>query len=225
MGRSGVIGLPAAGSLVKLAPVEDKLEIRVRGPGVTPGYWREPQLSAVAFDDEGYYRMGDAVRLLDQNHPTAGLAFDGRIAEDFKLASGTWVSVGPLRAELIATLSPIAQDVVIAGLDRDYAAALIVPDLKACARLLRKDDVGYSAAVAHEQIMSWIRTRLQEHARRNVAVTRCIRRAMLLPSAPALDEGEITDKGSINQHAVLRCRSELVAALYANVPRADVIAL
>ena len=99
MGRSGVIGLPAAGNLVKLAPVEDKLEIRVRGPGVTPGYWREPQLTAAAFDEEGYYRMGDAVRLLDEGDPTRGLVFDGRIAEDFKLANGTWVSVGPLRAD------------------------------------------------------------------------------------------------------------------------------
>jgi feruloyl-CoA synthase len=225
MGRSGVIGLPAAGNLVKLAPVEDKLEIRVRGPGVTPGYWREPQLSAIAFDEEGYYRLGDAVRLLDQNDPTRGLVFDGRIAEDFKLASGTWVSVGPLRAELIATLSPIAQDVIIAGLDREYVAALIVPDLKACAQFLQDDATGYAMAAADEQIMAWARVRLQEHAQRNGAVTRRICRAMLLPSAPSLDTGEITDKGSINQRAVLRCRGELVAALYETVPPAGVIAL
>ena len=99
MGRSGVIGLPAAGTLVKLAPVEDKLEIRVRGPAVTPGYWRQPDLTAQAFDDEGFYRLGDAVRLIDPADPTAGLRFDGRIGEDFKLANGTWVSVGPLRAD------------------------------------------------------------------------------------------------------------------------------
>jgi feruloyl-CoA synthase len=117
MGRSGAIGLPAAGTLVKLAPVEQKLEIRVRGPAVTPGYWRQPELNSLAFDSEGFYRLGDAVRPIDPGDPTRGLLFDGRIGEDFKLGNGTWVSVGPLRAELIAALSPLAQDVVIAGLD------------------------------------------------------------------------------------------------------------
>jgi feruloyl-CoA synthase len=225
MSRSGLIGLPAAGNLVKLARVEDKLEIRVRGPGVTPGYWRDPQLTAAAFDEEGYYRMGDAVRLLDENDPTRGLVFDGRIAEDFKLANGTWVSVGPLRAELIAALSPIAQDVVIAGLDRDYVAALIVPDLKACARLLQNEDLDYSEIATHEQLMALIREHLQRLAERNRAATRRVCKAMLLPSPPSLDQGEITDKGSINQRAVLRCRAELVAALYADASRADVIGL
>jgi feruloyl-CoA synthase len=223
MGRSGVIGLPAAGNLVKLAPVEDKLEIRVRGPGVTPGYWREPQLTAAAFDEEGYYRMGDAVRLLDEHDPTRGLVFDGRIAEDFKLASGTWVSVGPLRAELIAALAPIAQDVVIAGLNRDYVAALIVPDLRACARHVQREGIGYSEVAAHEEIVAWIRSRLQRHAERNPGATRRVRCAALLPSSPSLDEGEVTDKGSINQRAVLRCRAELVAALYAEIPSTVVI--
>jgi feruloyl-CoA synthase len=225
LGRSGVIGLPAAGNLVKLAPVEDKLQICVRGPGVTPGYWRQPQLTATAFDEEGYYRMGDAVRLLDPDDPTRGLVFDGRIAEDFKLANGTWVSVGPLRAELIAALSPIAQDVVIAGLDRDYVAALIVPDLKACARFLQNEDLDYSEVATHEQLLASIRDHLQRLAERNRAATRRVCKAMLLPSPPSLDQGEITDKGSINQHAVLRCRAELVAALYADASRANVIAL
>jgi feruloyl-CoA synthase len=223
MGRSGVIGLPAAGNLVKLAPVQDKLEMRVRGPGVMPGYWREPQLTHAAFDEEGYYRMGDAVRLLDEDDPTRGLVFDGRIAEDFKLASGTWVSVGPLRADLIAALSPIAQDVVLAGLDRDYVAALIVPDLKACGRLVQKEGMGHSELAAHDEIMDWIRLRLQQHAERNSGATRSIRRAALLPSSPSLDEGEVTDKGSINQRAVLRCRAKLVADLYADVPPPIVI--
>jgi feruloyl-CoA synthase len=223
MGRSGVIGLPAAGNLVKLAPVEDKLEIRVRGPGVTPGYWREPQLTQAAFDDEGYYRMGDAVRLLDEGDPTRGLVFDGRIAEDFKLANGTWVSVGPLRADLIAALAPIAQDVVIAGLDRDFVAALIVPDLKACAQLLKGEDLTHAELAAHAEIMDWIRLRLQQHAERNSGATRSIRRAVLLPSSPSLDAGEVTDKGSINQRSVLRCRAELVCDLYADMPPPTVI--
>ncbi|MGH8186821.1 MAG: feruloyl-CoA synthase, partial [Steroidobacteraceae bacterium] len=225
MGRSGVIGLPAAGNSVKLTPVEDKLEMRVRGPGVTPGYWREPQLTAAAFDEEGYYCMGDAVRLLDESDPTRGLVFDGRIAEDFKLANGTWVSVGPLRAEVIAALSPIAQEVVIAGVDRDCVGALIIPDLKACARLLGGEDCTWLQAAVHAQILAWVRVRLQEHAAGHRATTRRIGSAMLLPSAPSLDQGEITDKGSINQRAVLRCRADCVAALYAEVRPAQVVRL
>ena len=136
MGRSGVIGLPAAGTLVKLAAVEEKLEIRVRSPSVTTGYWRQPELTAQAFDEEGFFRLGDAVRLIDPAQPSRGLKFDGRIGEDFKLASGTWVSVGPLRAELIGALAPIAQDVVIAGLDADFVAILVIPDVDACAAML-----------------------------------------------------------------------------------------
>jgi feruloyl-CoA synthase len=166
------------------------------------------------FDEEGYYKMGDAVRLLDANDPTRGLVFDGRIAEDFKLASGTWFSVGPLRADLIAALSPIAQDVVIAGLDREHVAALIVPDLKACARHVRQEGIDYAEVAVHEEILAWIRSRLQRHAERNPGATRRVLRAALLPSSPSLDAGEITDKGSINQRAVLRQRAQLIDALY-----------
>ena len=223
MGRSGVIGLPAAGNLVKLAPVEEKLEIRVRSPSVTPGYWRQPELTAAAFDEEGFYRLGDAVRLIDASDPTRGLMFDGRIGEDFKLANGTWVSVGPLRAELIAALSPFAQDVVIAG--------------HRCGLCRRVDHSGCggvctcAGTAAHDlatkrslkcRLLKSGR-RLRAHALRNPASTRCVRRALLLPSPPSLDHGEITDKGSINQRAVLRYRAHLVAALYASVRVAHVM--
>jgi feruloyl-CoA synthase len=224
MGRSGVIGLPAKGSLVKLAPVEEKLEIRVRGPAVTPGYWRQPELTAAAFDDEGFYRLGDAVRLMDERDPTRGLVFDGRIGEDFKLSSGTWVSVGPLRADLIAALSPFAQDVIIAAPDADYVAALVVPDVAACARALHLSNTPSHEEIANNaDLLKQLQARLRTHALENVASTRCIRRALLLPSAPSLDRGEITDKGSINQRAVLRHRTHLVAALYAAVRAAHVI--
>ncbi len=215
MGRAGLIGLPAKGSLVKLAPVEEKLEIRVRSPSVTPGYWRQPDLTAAAFDEEGFYRLGDAVRLIDPNDPTRGLAFDGRIGEDFKLANGTWVSVGPLRAELIAALSPLAQDVVIAGLNADYVAALIIPDVAACTRLLGLTTPPAFDSLAHERtLLETLRAKLETFARQHPASTRCIRRAAVLPSPPSLDHGEITDKGSINQRAVLRHRGTLVADLY-----------
>lgn len=224
MGRSGAIGLPAKGSLVKLVRVEEKLEMRVRGPAVTPGYWRQAELTSAAFDDEGFYRLGDAVRLIDERDPTRGLVFDGRIGEDFKLSNGTWVSVGPLRADLIAALSPFAQDVVIAAPNADYVAALIIPDLAACARALQ-----VSATISHESMatdanfLKELQARLRAHACKNPATTRRIRRALLLPSAPSLDHGEITDKGSINQRAVLRHRVDLVAALYAPASAAHII--
>jgi feruloyl-CoA synthase len=224
MGRAGLIGLPAKGSLVKLAPVEEKLEIRVRSPSVTPGYWRQPELTAAAFDEEGFYRLGDAVRLLDPSDPTRGLAFDGRIGEDFKLANGTWVSVGPLRADLIAALSPLAQDVVIAGLNADYVAVLILPDVGACVRVLQLSQTpAWGTLACDPRFLELLKTKLDEHAMRNPASTRCARRALVLPSPPSLDHGEITDKGSINQRAVLRHRSELVAQLFAEQPAEFVI--
>lgn len=223
-GRAGLIGLPAKGNLVKLAPVAEKLELRVRGPNVTPGYWRQPELTAAAFDEEQFYRLGDAVRLLDDNEPARGLAFDGRIGEDFKLSNGTWVSVGPLRAELIAALSPMAQDVVIAGLNAEYLAILIIPDLRGCGQVLGSSETpAYDAVVANRDLLAAIQQRLSAHARQNPASTRCVCRALLLPMPPSLDKGEITDKGSINQRAVLSHRASCVDALYAAIPPPQVI--
>jgi len=223
MGRSGVIGLPAAGALVKLAPVEEKLEIRVCGPAVTPGYWRQPELTTQAFDSEGFYRLGDAVRLIDPEDPTRGLKFDGRIGEDFKLASGTWVSVGPLRAELIGILAPLAQDVVIAGLDADYVTALVIPDVNECAKLFALPVApDYTYLSGDPRMVAWLQGRLAAHARANPASSRCVRRALILPEAPSHDRGEITDKGSINQRAVLRRHVKCLAELYSTVPPAHV---
>jgi feruloyl-CoA synthase len=219
MGRAGVIGLPAAGTLVKLAPVSGKLEIRVRGRAVTPGYWRQPELTQLAFDEEGFYRLGDAVRLIEPTDPTIGLRFDGRIGEDFKLANGSWVSVGPLRAEIIAALAPLVQDVVIAGLDAEFVAAIIIPDLNACGTLMAQEATPSCAEVARDPgLIAWLRQKLAAHARANPASTRCVRRALWLPAPPSLDLGEITDKGSINQRAVLANHTALVAQLYADSP-------
>jgi len=224
MGRSGVIGLPAAGTLVKLAPVEEKLEIRVRSPSVTKGYWRQPELTAQAFDTEGFYRLGDAVRLIDPEHPTQGLKFDGRIGEDFKLGNGTWVSVGPLRAELIGALAPVAQDVVIAGLDADFVSVLVIPDVDACSKLLAcPGPVGRAELASDSRLLAWIQERLTAHARANPAATRGVRRACVLPVAPSLDRGEITDKGSINQRAVLRHHANLVSDLYSKARPAHIV--
>ena len=226
MGRSRVIGLPAAGATVKLVPVEEKLELRVKGPALTPGYWRQVDLTAAAFDSEGFYRLGDAVRLIDPEDPARGMLFDGRIGEDFKLRNGTWVSVGPLRAQLIERLAPLAQDVVIAGLDADFVAALVIPDVEACCRRLGVSDVPTRAALARDAtLVEALRAMLAEHARANPASSRCVRRASFLAAAPSLDRGEITDKGSVNQRAVLRHHAPQVDELYRDEPPAHVAAI
>jgi len=224
--RAGVIGLPAAGNVVKLAPVGDKLEMRARGDNVTPGYWRLPDLTVAAFDEEGYYKLGDAVKLIDVTDPTRGLRFDGRIAEDFKLATGTWVSVGPLRAELLMAFAPYLQDVVIAGLDRDYLSILMIPDVAACASAIQPDATcSYDVLAKNMQLRDLLRQRLAAHAKRHPASSTSVLRAMLLPSPPKMDIGEITDKGSINQRAVLKYRVECVETLYQDNPPEHVIAL
>ena len=191
--RAGTVGLPVDGVEMKLAPVNEKLEARFRGPHVSPGYWRAPELTQAAFDAEGYYRTGDAMRWLDPADPGQGLEFDGRLAEDFKLTTGTWVSVGPLRARIVAAGQPWVQDAVIAGHDRGEVCALVVPrpgsrpDLQ---RLL--DTLAASSAASSQRIA----------------------RAMLLEEPLSIDAGEITDKGTVNQRAVLGARADLVEVLY-----------
>ncbi len=225
--RAGIIGLPGPGTLVKLSPVSGKLEMRAKGPNVTPGYWRQPELTAKAFDEEGYYRLGDAVRLIDPARPQKGLIFDGRIAEDFKLATGTWVSVGPLRASLLAALSPLAFDVVIAGLNRDFLGLLIFPHLTACAAFLGKrlaiDAVDAAGMVADRRLICEFTSRLNLHANAHPASSTRVERAMLLEHPPLLDRGEITDKGSINQRAVLQHREIRDSRLVARRPAAAAV--
>ncbi len=213
MSRSGAIGLPVAGVELKLAPLEGKLEARLRGPSITPGYWRSDDLTAAAFDEEGFYRMGDAVRFADEDDPQKGLVFDGRIAEDFKLSTGTWVSVGPLRAAFISHFAPYVQDVVIAGRDRSHPTALILADALACAEL---------DAAAAKRVFS---ERLASLAAKATGSSNRIVAAMLLEEPPSLDANEMTDKGSINQRALLDNRRALVDELYADPPTARVIAL
>ena len=131
----GVVGIPNPGVVVKLVPNGEKLEARLKSPSITPGYWRQPELTTAAYDEEGYYKLGDALKFADENDPELGFVFDGRVAEDFKLATGTWVSVGPLRQRFTAHCAPYVTDVVVAGHDRDDAAALVVPNLEACRAL------------------------------------------------------------------------------------------
>ncbi len=223
--RSGMIGLPVPGVEVKLAPEGDKAELRVRGPSVTPGYWRQPELTRGAYDDEGFYRMGDAVRFVDPDDPEQGLLFDGRVAEDFKLSSGTWVSVGPLRAKLIAAGAPQVQDVVLAGLNRDWLAALIFPNLEAC-RSLCPDlppQASMAEVVRHEAVRARFQDLLDGLARESTGSSTRIARAMVLETPPSIDASEVSDKGSVNQRAVLTSRAALVEELYAEPPSPRVI--
>jgi feruloyl-CoA synthase len=222
--RSGHIGLPVPGNEIKLVPGNGKLELRVRGANVTPGYWRQPELTAAAFDDEGFYKFGDAAKPAVANDLSAGLDFDGRIAEDFKLASGTWVSVGPLRARFIAACAPLVRDVVIAGINRDDIAALIVLDLHGCRLInpeLPSDDVAVSARDA--LVRSAFQQRFATFQSAATGSSTRIARALLLDTPLSIDRGEVTDKGSINQRAVLDHRKATVETLYSPTPDADVI--
>ena len=211
--------MPLAGTTIKLAPDADKLEIRVSGPNVTPGYFKAPQLTAAAFDDEGFYRSGDAVKLVDEHEPNQGLLFDGRIAEDFKLLTGTWVTVGPLRTRLLGA-ARVLTDAVICGHDKEYVAAL--------------------AWVNQAEARKLLRHRRRRRARRSTAApapgadarhARCDGRVGWRASSaccfwrepPSLDAGEITDKGYLNQRRAWRCRAADVARLYAAEPDPDVI--
>jgi len=205
------MGVPAPGIELKLVPTAGKLEARLKGPNIMPGYWRHPELTAAAFDEDGFYRLGDALRFEDPDDPREGLLFNGRIAEDFKLATGTWVHVGPLRAQLLAALEPYARDVVIAGADKDEIGALIFPNLDACKAL------GGDAAdiCSNARVLGAILARLEAFAKMSTGSSNRVCRAILLAEPPSLDAGEMTDKGSINQRAVIERRAGLVAELYA----------
>ena len=221
----GNIGLPLPGLELKLVPNEGKLETRMRGPNITPGYWRAPALTAAAFDEEGFYKIGDALKFADAAEPAKGLLFDGRIAEDFKLATGTWVSVGPLRMAFITHCAPLVRDVVLAGPDRDELAALIIPDVEACRKLAANlpPDAAAAAVLAHPQVRTAFERCLDELSDPSRGTSARIGRAILLAEPPSLDVGEVTDKGSINQRAVLAHRAALVEELYADPPSANVI--
>ncbi len=216
--KSGHIGLPAPGVELKLVPEGDKIEVRYRGPNVTPGYWRAPEQTRAAFDDEGYYRSGDAAKPMDPAHPERGLAFDGRTAEDFKLATGTFVSVGPLRAKVIAAGDPCVQDVVIAGIDRNEVGVLFFPRIDACRALATLPARASVAEVLDAPAVRGFFQNLVDHlwASGTGSATR-VARALVLGAPPSIDLGEVTDKGSVNQRAVLAHRAAAVTELYAGI--------
>jgi feruloyl-CoA synthase len=228
---ASAIGLPVPGVVVKLVPIggrerteRQRFEVRVAGPNITPGYWRDPALTAAAFDPDGYYGMGDAVRFAEPGDPAQGLMFDGRIGEDFKLSTGTWVGVGALRAKIIAQFAPLVRDAVITGHDRGSVGMLAVPDQDACRRLCPDLSAApFGEVASHPAVRTANGERLAAVAPRATGSATRIDRAIVLVEPLSLDQQEVTDKGSINQRAVLARRASLVDDLYAERPGAHVI--
>ena len=212
--KSGYLGLPAPGIELKLVPSDGKTEVRYKGPNITPGYWRSPDATSGAFDEEGFFQTGDAVQWIDEGNPHLGLKFDGRIAEDFKLATGTFVSVGPLRAKIIAAGAPYVQDAVITGLNRKEVGAMLfttpaVRKLAAMPDSASLEDVLKSAPVqAHFQKV------LDQLASQATGSANRVARLHLLHEPPSIDKGEVTDKCSINQRALLKHRDDMVQAFH-----------
>lgn len=214
-GRSGQIGIPTPGMEIKLVNNGDKQEIRYSGPNVTPGYWRSEEQTREAFDDEGFFCSGDAVKWYDPENYDMGFAFDGRVAEDFKLYTGTWVSVGPLRARILNEGAPYLQDVVLTGHDRKEVGILVFPHVEQC-RVLSGlgPDASYGDIAKSPQVRTFFEDMLERLSATATGSASRITRAMILTSPPSFDKGEITDKGSINQRAVLKERADLVVTLY-----------
>lgn len=224
--QSGVIGLPIAGVSLKLVPNGGKLEVRVKGPNITPGYFKQPELTAKAFDEEGFYLIGDAVRFADPDRPEAGLMFDGRVSEDFKLTTATWVSVGTLRVKGIEHLAPLAQDIVVTGHDRDSVGFLVFLNATACRQLTGLGaDASLEEIAAHPAVREHIRKGLRAMHKDGTGSSTYADRALLLTTPPSVDDGEITDKGYINQSAVLAARGRLVEEMYDAEPSDAVIRL
>jgi feruloyl-CoA synthase len=223
-GRSDCIGVPLPGVQLKLAPVGDKLEVRVKGPNVTPGYHRRPELTAAAFDEEGFYRTGDAVRLIDEAAPESGLRFDGRIAEDFKLATGTWVSVGTLRPALLSAAQGLLQDAVLAGHDGEYVAALAWLNLVHARRLAGAGGEADTGTLARDPAIRAALSDALKRLNQGAGSSQQVARLLVVGEPPSLDAGEITDKGYINQQATLQRRRLLVERLFAEPPHPEVVA-
>jgi feruloyl-CoA synthase len=224
----GNVGVPGPGVAVKLVPDADKLEIRVKGPNVTPGYFKAPELNEQLFDANGWLKTGDAVRLADPANPTAGLLFDGRVAENFKLLTGTWVNVGMLRPAVIAAAAPVIEDAVVTGHDRDEIGLLVFPSLAGLRSLCPQ--LGAEATLHDLVGQPAVRAALVEGLRRHniqaggTATTR-VARCLLLTEPPSIDASEITDKGYLNQRAVLAKRTALVERLHADPVHADVVVI
>lgn len=224
--RVGLIGLPFPGVELKMVPTGDKYELRLRGINVMPGYFGQPELTRKAFDEEGFYCIGDAGVFVDPDDPVQGIIFAGRVVEDFKLTTGTFVHVGSLRTDAIAAATPAIHDALVTGQDRDYVGLLAWPNLHACRQLVGNPQATFEDVVKHPAVIDCVRRGLEAHNREcEGASSRRIGRAMLMVEPPSIDGHELTDKGYINQRAGLDRRAVLVERLYAAEPDSDVIVL
>ncbi|MFZ1387038.1 MAG: feruloyl-CoA synthase [Thiolinea sp.] len=225
--RSGVVGIPVPGTTLKLVPNAGKLEVRVKGPNVFPGYWKNPEATEKAFDEDGFYMIGDAMKYVDATKPELGLLFDGRVSEDFKLLTGTWVHVGAIRVAGIDALKPIAQDIVVTGHDRSKVGFLVFPNLPECRRLCPDlpADAPVETVLAHPAIRECVNQGLRSMRVNGSGSSMFASSALLMAEPPSAEAGEITDKGYINQRLVLNRRAELVNALYEEQPDPQVIQL
>ncbi|MDR3497907.1 MAG: AMP-binding protein [Parvibaculum sp.] len=221
--RMGLLGLPLPGIEIKLAPVGQKMEVRVRGACITPGYYKNPEKTREAYDEEGFYRLGDGARFVDDARPEEGLVFDGRVAEDFKLSTGTWVSAGKLRVDALAETGGILQDALIAGLDRSFIGLLGFPNLATCRAAAGDATLGAEDIVRHPAVLERLAQSLRAHNKGNPGSSTRIERALLMVEPPSVDAGELTDKGYINQAVALGRRAALVEKLYADPPGNDVV--
>ena len=214
--KAGDLGVPTPGMELKLVDMQGKTEVRYRGPNVTPGYWRAPTETAEAFDEEGFFKTGDAVQWIDEANPHLGLKFDGRIAEDFKLATGTFVSVGPLRAKIISLGAPYIQDAVLTGINLKEVGAMIFPTPAVRSLCDLPADAPLADVLASPAVLARFQAIVNELSQTATGSANRIARLCLLSEPPTIDKGEITDKGSINQRSVLAHRAEQVAALHAD---------
>ncbi|KJS27934.1 MAG: acyl-CoA synthetase [Hyphomonadaceae bacterium BRH_c29] len=221
--RVGLIGLPLPGATLKLVPNGDKLEVRVKGPSVMPGYHNDPKKNAEVFDEEGFYCLGDAVKFVDEADANKGLIFDGRVGEDFKLSSGTWVSVGTLRPDFVAACSPLIFDAVICGQDNDYIGALVWPSPAGMEQLVKAN--GGDIMAAFRQLTEELAKKTSAFNASEPGSSRRIKRVMVMTEPPSIDSGEITDKGYVNQRLVQARRANLVDALFSDPPGLGVLTL
>jgi feruloyl-CoA synthase len=224
--RVGLIGLPFPGVELKMVPCGSKYELRLRGINVTPGYFRQPELTKNMFDEEGFYCIGDAGVFVDPEDPLAGIIFAGRVVEDFKLTTGTFVHVGSLRTDAIAAATPVVHDALVAGQDRPFIGLMAWPNLHACRQIVGNPDATYEEVVRHPEVIACLKRGLEAHNKSSGSSSSMrVARAMLMAEPPSIDGNELTDKGYINQRAGLERRAALVERLYADRPGEDVIVL
>ncbi len=222
--RAGVIGVPAPGTEIKMVPNGGKLEMRIRGPNVTPGYFRREDLTKDAFDEDGFYKIGDAGRLQDDNNPAKGIVFDGRVAEDFKLLSGTWVNSSQIRISCVSAGAPIIQDAVVTGHDRDEVGLLVFASPAGCAKVADKDvATSIGELIADTKVRQTLSAKISEYNKDHPTSSTRIARIILMAAPPNIDANEITDKGYVNQRAVLEHRADQVEILYSDDERVLII--